>query len=783
MIKFKLKFIAFAALFTCQYLHSYAQQTPQSVDLASPAQLLKQDYQHQLLSCFTRNALHVRQIIQQLGSQITTSQLQVNDSSTVLQQLSCLDEHVMHLQEDVPMVVNDTFIAEQFKQLQGIAQILDALIKTRILPQNAGADIIWPQTTGKEFAEAITQQQHLLAALSQEIPLLGLSPRQRVYKRIVDYLQERGFGLQTMAAGGTAALLFTTFLYSMKHEDFQNITWLNKIPGLARYKQWLGEPYNDNLTAEDIIRLQQTGNADPCRPSLLASLHRIAEKTFGLSVITLAPVLWRSSLQKWVETTADSFKNDVLSQHHAMMGNTYKPSGVQRYIRTGFEEVIGNDDLKKLLMTIAEYACLQEKFERRKSTPPKALLLCGKSRAGKTFIAQQFAGYINQRLAQLGKTHQIPFIELKPQDLYQARCNRGLRKYFSEHIKGPAVVFIDEIHLLRLNKNGDAEMLNDFLTVMSGFENNQDRNQIILIAATNHPEDLDPALLQPGRFGKPRYIEYPSASQRKEFLLRELTRVHVQLPSEYINYLVQQTDGQSFEMLRDIINLPLRESIMRNEPMTQVMIEHAIDELLFGIKKKKPSLGEIEMQLISVGIAGRVLATTLLSPNVRVVRATIATVGKPIKSTTQIYVDKKETSATMPGGVFVCHVKDKSEFTASSDIRNQIKQLIAGRVSQQLILQEVSTVKDDPTMITAYELSLQLVSRGLDMEKLSQKVQDELSQQAYSLLQELEQETIRLLSVHIEKIKLIAQALRKKTMLHEADIQELIQQHSTAVAG
>lgn len=780
MNKFSLNFFVFIlhVALTCTSLHSYTQHVSHSSESLSTANLAKQDQQHQLLSRFTRHALHIRQIIQQLGSQITSNQFQVQDVSTVLHQLTRMDEQVEHLQEQIPMVISDCFITEQFKQLQEITQTLELLVKTRTLIPSTVDSTKWPHSTTKELVESILQQQIMLDTLSQEIPLLGLSPRQRVYKRTIDYLQERGFGMRTIAAGSTAALLFTIFLYSIKQEDFANITWLNNIPGLARYKQWLGEPYNDNLTAEDVIRLQQANNnGAPIRhPSLIASLHRIAEKSFGVSVIALAPILWRSSLQKWLETTAESFKNDILAQHHAMMGNTYKPTGVQRYITTGFEAVIGNEDLKKLLMTIAEYACLQEKFERRKSTPPKALLLCGKSRAGKTFIAQQFAGYINQRLAQLGKTHQIPFIELKPQDLFQARVNGGLRKYFSERIKGPAVVFIDEIHLLRLNKGGDNEMLNEFLTLMSGFESNQDRDQIILIAATNHPEDLDPALLQPGRFGKPRYIEYPGATHRKEFLLKELARVHVQLTPEYINYVVQQTDGQSFEMIRDIINLPLRESIMRNEPMTQAMIDRAIDELIFGIKKKKPTLGEVEMKLLSIGIAGRTLATILLSPTVRVVRSTIAAVGKPVKSSTQTWVDKKESSATTLGGVFVCHTKDKSEFTSSAEVRNQIKQLVAGRAAQQLILQEISNVKDDPAMITAYELSLQLVSRGLDVEKLSQKVQDELSQQAYSLLQELEQETIQLLSAHTDKIQLIAQALHKKTILHETEIRELLTQ-------
>lgn len=770
------------------------------------------DMQQQLLSQLHKHCSNARHIIQMLGAEIVTARVQPLNPSQVLQQLRACDQKIIHVQQEIPTSLEDQWLHHKFLELQHYIDLLASFIAQQ------GKSFGQPQPS--HFVEmslpALQQQSQLqekqLQHISQQIPLLGLNKLQRTYKKGIDFLQERGFGTQTLLAAGAASTLFTLFLYSMKQADFDIIAnsrgmrYMPFMPLLRMYKRMLGEPYSE-VTVQDLARMfpaRQTppqqataGNtivpptgmsAHPAipQPTLLAALHRVADKTLGFSTVAIAPFLWRTSIQTWMQNATEKMQNAILVQHHKMMGNTYRPTGIQRYIESGFEEVVGNQELKHALKILAEYVCMPEKFARTRSVPSKFMLITGKTGAGKSFIVQQFAGYINQRLMQLGKTYRVPFIELKPKDIWQAKAEFGdLRAYFSAKIPGPAIVFIDEIGLLGLHKTGDKELLNQFLTLMSGFEHNHTKSQVILIAATNNPQDLDPALLREGRFGTPFNIEYPVAQQRYEFILKELRKAHITLTTEYINYLVQQTDGQTFEMIRNIIHTPLRESAMRNIPVTPDMFDHAINVLLFGIKPVRQALSETQSQMLAIKIAGQLVATKVLSPHLKIARATIAPISKTIKMSSSLWLDvkdHKDKPSQSFGNVFTYTATDKTGFQQSSSLRSHIQQLLAGTMAQRLILGDHSIAKEDPVRNNAYDLCIQLVSQGLDLEHVANKVKDEISVQAYTLLHTLEQETESLMQQHKELIQLLAEHLMQRTTLQEQEITVLLNQSSLNAA-
>ncbi|MCL4380363.1 AAA family ATPase [Candidatus Dependentiae bacterium] len=788
----------FVALFPL-YCHP-TEATERAIEHSITDETSHYDLQQQSLIDSTTIATNLRKLIQMLGAEIVTHRVKPAQPKKLLSQLSFFDTQLVTLSQETPTILTDTVLIERFATLQGIITSLLALVTSNGTSMTVPNRTTLFCTTIEELRPHIAAQQQQLQAIHDQMPFLGLNRYQRFYKKYRLFTRERGFGMQSLVATASAATLLTLFLYSIKREDFDNIMqtrgmrFMPLSPLLRGLKRLLGEPYNEGTIA-DLVRAGQAqpraainaqagapqqvaGLMQP--PTLLASLHRIADKSLGFTTAAIAPFLWRSSLQPWLTNVSEQLQHAVAAQHHKMMGNNYRPTGVQRFINTGFEEVIGNDELKHEFKILAEYICMPEKFARTRSVPSKFMLITGKSGAGKSFFVQQAAGYFNQRLEQLGKTYRIPFIELKPKDIMEARQVYGdLREYFKIKIPKPAIVFIDEISLLRLNKTGDTELLNQWLTLMSGFESNQDKGQVILIAATNNPQDLDPALLREGRFGKPWSIEFPVAHQRREFIIRELQRTNIRLSQEYIDYLVQQTDGQAFEMIRTLIHTPLRESAMRNTPVTQEMFDAAINKLLFGIKKLRHELTDHERKLLSIMIAGQVIAIKLLTPTLHIARATIGPVSKAVKTTVMLWQDQKEKASLTFGAVFTYTHKDKVDVAQSNALKQQIQQLIAGALAQELITGDRTIHKDDPIMSNAYELCVQVVSRGLDLEKVSNKVADEISLQAYELLRQLEAATTVLIKPHLATIKNLAERLAQKITLQEAEISSIINQAST----
>ena len=172
------------------------------------------------------------------------------------------------------------------------------------------------------------------------------------------------------------------------------------------------------------------------------------------------------------------------------------------------------DEAKKILQDVVDYIANPELYERSGAIPDKGYLLTGVTRTGKTEISKALAGEINFILQQTGQGHRCGFKEITWAEIARPGSLKKMLVEAKKH--APCVLFIDELHNYNLQGSADAVLLNDFLTAMSGIEQDE-KNRIILVATTNQIQKLDNALFQHGRFGTIIHFELPRYQDRKHF--------------------------------------------------------------------------------------------------------------------------------------------------------------------------------------------------------------------------------------------------------------------------
>ncbi|MCH4208136.1 MAG: ATP-dependent zinc metalloprotease FtsH [Solobacterium sp.] len=382
---------------------------------------------------------------------------------------------------------------------------------------------------------------------------------------------------------------------------------------------------------------------------------------------------------------------------NSMMFNMGK-SNARVYIKstTGikFADVAGEDEAKESLQEIVKYLHDPSSYTAIGASMPKGILLVGPPGTGKTMLAKAVAGESN-----------VPFFSMSGSEFVEMFVGMGASKvrdlFKQAKEKAPCIVFIDEIDAIggkrvsgNIGGNDEREQtLNQLLTEMDGFENN---NGVVILAATNRPESLDPALLRPGRFDRRIPVELPDLKGREEILQVHAKKVKMAAGVDY-NYIARMASGASGAELANIINEgALRAVRDGRKEVTQNDLEESIEVVFAGYQKKNAILTDHEKLIVSYHEVGHALVAALQSQSAPVQKITII----------------PRTSGALG---YTMQVDEGNHYLYTKvELENRIATMTGGRSAEEIVFNEVSTgasndieqaTKMARAMITRYGMS------------------------------------------------------------------------------
>mmetsp|Transcript_6745 Transcript_6745/g.29363 ORF Transcript_6745/g.29363 Transcript_6745/m.29363 type:complete len:898 (-) Transcript_6745:744-3437(-) len=349
-----------------------------------------------------------------------------------------------------------------------------------------------------------------------------------------------------------------------------------------------------------------------------------------------------------------------------MMGG--KQRGALPPPSTTFNDVAGVDEAKEELQEIVDILKRPEHYTRLGARPPCGVLLVGAPGTGKTLLARAVAGEAG-----------VPFISVSASEFVELYVGMGaarVRDVFARaREQAPAIVFIDEIDAVGTSRKAfetqSRKTLNQLLTEMDGFEQNEG---IIVIAATNIPEQLDPALTRPGRFDRLVHVPNPDIGGRREILTHYLADKPVE-PDVDVESLARGTAGFSGAELANLVNMACVQAAVTGETtITSELMEWAKDRVIMGVERKSAVLTEESKRLTAYHEAGHAIVALRTPGAMPVHKATIVPRGSALGMVTQL-PDKDETSIT------------RKQLLARLDV------CMGGRVAEELIFgrDEVTT--------------------------------------------------------------------------------------------
>ena len=335
-----------------------------------------------------------------------------------------------------------------------------------------------------------------------------------------------------------------------------------------------------------------------------------------------------------------------------------------------FTDVAGEDEAKENLTEIVEYLHDPDKYKEIGASMPKGILLVGPPGTGKTMLAKAVAGEAN-----------VPFFSMSGSEFVEMFVGMGASKvrdlFKQAKEKAPCIVFIDEIDAIGKKRDGQVggndereQTLNQLLTEMDGFEGN---NGVIILAATNRPESLDPALLRPGRFDRRVPVELPDLKGREEILKVHAKKVRLGDDIDF-NAIARAASGASGADLANMVNEAALRAVRENRKfVTQADLEESIETVIAGYQKKNQVLSAKEKLIVSYHEIGHALVAALQTHSAPVTKITII----PRTSGALGYTMQVEA--------------EERNLMSKEELVNKIATLTGGRCAEKLIFDSITT--------------------------------------------------------------------------------------------
>ena len=440
-----------------------------------------------------------------------------------------------------------------------------------------------------------------------------------------------------------------------------------------------------------------------------------------------------------------------------------------------FHDVAGEDEAKENLQEIVNYLHDPNQFKSIGATMPKGILLVGPPGTGKTMLAKAVAGESN-----------VPFFSISGSEFVEMFVGMGaskVRSLFKDaKEKAPCIVFIDEIDAIGGKRNAGnfggnderEQTLNQLLTEMDGFEGN---NGIVVLAATNRPENLDPALLRPGRFDRRVPVELPDLQGREDILKVHAKKVKTEPGIDY-NVVARMASGASGAELANIINeAALRAVREKRNAVSQKDLEESIEVVIAGYQKKNAILTDKEKLVVAYHEVGHALV------------AALQTHSAPVQKITII----PRTSGAL--GYTMQVEEGNHPLYTKSELENRIATLTGGRAAEEVEFGQVTTgasndieqaTKIARAMITRYGMSDEFDM--VAMETVNNKylggdaslacsdgTASTIDQKVVTLVKQQHEKAKQLLTEHKADLDRIAQFLYQKETITGEEFMEILE--------
>ena len=450
---------------------------------------------------------------------------------------------------------------------------------------------------------------------------------------------------------------------------------------------------------------------------------------------------------------------------NSMMFNMGK-SNAKVYVKSAegikFDDVAGEDEAKENLTEVVNYLHDPSKYQEIGASMPKGILLVGPPGTGKTMLAKAVAGEAN-----------VPFFSMSGSEFVEMFVGMGASKvrdlFKQAKEKAPCIVFIDEIDAIGQKRSGGQyggndereQTLNQLLTEMDGFEGN---NGVIILAATNRPESLDPALTRPGRFDRRVPVELPDLKGREAILQVHAKKIKVAEDVDF-NKIARMASGASGAELANIVNEAALRAVRGGRRFaTQADLEESIEVVIAGYQKKNAIMTDEEKKIVSYHEIGHALVAAMQTHSAPVQKITIV----------------PRTSGALG---YTMQIEEGNHYLMSkTEMENKIATLTGGRAAEEVVFHSVTTgasndieqaTKLARAMITRYGMSddfdmvaLETVNNqylGGDASlACSAETQTKIDQRVVELVKAQHEKAVNILTENRAKLDELAQYLYEK---------------------
>ena len=447
-----------------------------------------------------------------------------------------------------------------------------------------------------------------------------------------------------------------------------------------------------------------------------------------------------------------------------------------------FDDVAGEDEAKENLAEIVDYLHNPKKYTDAGASMPKGLLLVGPPGTGKTMLAKAVAGESG-----------VPFFSISGSEFVEMFVGMGASKvrdlFKQAKEKAPCIVFIDEIDAIGKKRDGQVggndereQTLNQLLTEMDGFEGN---NGVIILAATNRPESLDPALTRPGRFDRRVPVELPDLKGREAILKVHAKKIK---PADDVDFhtIARMASGASGAELANIVNEAALRAVRQGRTIVhEADLEESVEVVIAGYQKKNAVLSDQEKKVVAYHEIGHALVAALQSHSAPVQKITII----------------PRTSGAL-GYTMQVEQGDKYLMT-KEEIENKIATFTGGRAAEEVVFNQITTgasndieqaTKLARAMITRYGMSdefdmvaLETVTNqylGGDASlACSADTQKEIDRQVTELVKKQHQKAKKLLLDNRDKLDELSNYLYEKETITGEEFMEILNRDSNTASG
>ncbi len=533
------------------------------------------------------------------------------------------------------------------------------------------------------------------------------------------------------------------------------------------------------FTDKDEKNIYKTGPLND--PGLVVRLHEAGAKFEGQIIKQMSPLL--NILLSWIIPIGIFFligqymSKKMMDRNGNFMSFGMGKSNAKIYVKSSegikFSDVAGEDEAKENLSEIVDYLHDPSKYKEIGASMPKGILLVGPPGTGKTMLAKAVAGEAN-----------VPFFSISGSEFVEMFVGMGAAKvrdlFKQAKEKAPCIVFIDEIDAIGQRRDARAmgndereQTLNQLLTEMDGFEGN---NGVMILAATNRPESLDPALTRPGRFDRRVPVELPDLKGREAILRVHAKHVKTDGSVDF-NRIARMSSGASGAELANIVNeAALRAVRAGRSAATEADMEESIEVVIAGYQKKNAILTESERRTVAYHEIGHAIVAAEQSGSAPVEKITII----------------PRTSGALG---YTMQVEEADRYIVTrEELENKIATLTGGRAAEETAFGTMSTgaandieqaTKLARAMVARYGMSDSFGMVALETEgarylggesyaQCSPETQTEIDRQVSEIVKAQHDKALKILSERRAKLDELAQYLYEKETITGEEFMKIL---------